>query len=423
MLGVLDRMYLPEPLTLTVAMVLVILLTSANYLVIWFQNRRQVALLWMLGASLLSSLCFAFRLLLPDRPGAVLGTAAILITLGCIWTGCRTAAGRRPWLPALVIPTAIWLPICAIPGFFTPPSARFAVPFLMAAPMLASALGELWPAGSASGAGPRRRLARWCVTALLGVQIVICLGWGIAQVLSMVRDLGIGSETVDLPVSAFILTGFNLIMSFAFVALIKEQSDWEFWQTAQQDPLTGLGNRRRLDSLLDTAVSAARRSAAPLAVLMIDVDHFKAYNDHYGHLAGDACLRAIAQALRGGLIRRGDEVLRYGGEEFAVILQATREAEAMAVAERLRMAVRAMDLPHAAQEGGIVTISLGVAVMEPGRTGERRIVDARTLIDAADRALYQAKDGGRDRIAAFAEASAAPASAVLPAPALRLDPA
>jgi diguanylate cyclase (GGDEF)-like protein len=217
-------------------------------------------------------------------------------------------------------------------------------------------------------------------------------------------------------------------MSFAFVALIKEQSDWEFWQTAQQDPLTGLGNRRRLDNILDTAVSVARHSAAPLAVLMIDVDHFKDYNDHYGHLAGDACLRAIAHALRGGLIRRGDEVLRYGGEEFAVVLADTRESEAMAVAERLRMAVRVMDLPHAAQEGGIVTISLGVAVMEPspagpGRTGERRIVDARTLIEAADHALYQAKEGGRDRIAAFAEASAERPVRVPPAADLRLDPA
>jgi GGDEF domain-containing protein len=397
-------MYLPEPLTLTVTMLLVILLTSANYLVIWFQNRRQVALLWMLFASLLSGFSFVLRLFLPDLTGAVFGTAGVLVAAGCIWTGCRTAAGRRPWLPALLIPGAIWLLICSIPGFFAPPSARFAVPFLMAAPILAAALRELWPAA------PRRRLARWCVTALLGVQILICLGWGIAQAVSMVRDLGIGSDAVDLPVSAFILTGFSLIMSFAFVALIKEQSDWEFWQTAQQDPLTGLGNRRRLDNILDTAVSVARHSAAPLAVLMIDVDHFKDYNDHYGHLAGDACLRAIAHALRGGLIRRGDEVLRYGGEEFAVVLADTRESEAMA------------------EEGGIVTISLGVAVMEPspagpGRTGERRIVDARTLIEAADHALYQAKEGGRDRIAAFAEASAERPVRVPPAADLRLDPA
>jgi diguanylate cyclase (GGDEF)-like protein len=418
MLGVLDRMYLPEPLTLTVAMLLVILLTSANYLVIWFQNRRQVALLWMLGASLCSGLSFGFRLLLPDLPGAVLGVATILIALGCIWTGCRTAAGRRPWLPALLIPAAIWLLVCLIPGFFTPPSARFAVPFLMAAPMLASALGELWPAGA--GPGARRRLARWCVTTLLAAQMLFCLGWGIAQALSMVRHLGIGSEAVDLPVSAFILTGFNLIMSFAFVALIKEQSDWEFWQTAQQDALTGLGNRRRLDGLLETAVSVARRSASPLAVLMIDVDHFKAYNDHYGHLAGDACLRAVAQALRAGLIRRGDEVLRYGGEEFAVILAATREPEAIAVAERLRFAVRAMNLPHAAEAGGIVTISLGVAVMQPGAG---TITDAQTLIEAADRALYRAKEGGRDRVASFAAAPDDAQIVAAPTPSLRLDPA
>jgi diguanylate cyclase (GGDEF)-like protein len=364
----------------------------------------------MLSASLLSGLSFVLRLFLPDLTGAVFGTAGVLLAVSCIWMGCRAAAGRRPSLPVLVMPAALWLLVSSIPGFFVPPTARYAVPFLMAAPILAAALRELWPTET------RKRLARWCVTALLGIQILICLGWGVAQAVAMARDLGIGSEAVDLPVSAFTVTGFSLMMSFAFVALIKEQSDWEFWQTAQQDPLTGLGNRRRLDSILDTAVSVARRSAAPLAVLMIDVDRFKAYNDHYGHLAGDACLRAIAKALRGGLIRRGDEVLRYGGEEFAVILTDTREAEAMVVAERLRLAVRGMGLPHVAQEGGIVTISLGVAVMEPSQTGERRIVDAKTLIEAADQALYRAKQGGRDRIAAFAKTAAAPPdAAVLPA--------
>ncbi len=401
-------------------MLLVILLTSMNYLIIWFQNRQQPALLWMLASSLLSSLAFALRLALPDRPGTVISTTLILIATACIWMGCRTTAGRRPWLPALLIPGAIWLLICCSPGFFDPASFRFAVPYLLALPLLALALGELWPAEQ------ERRLARGVVSALLLIEAVICLGWGILQLVSAARHLGLDTEAVDLPFSGFTVMGFTLIMSFAFVALVKEQSDWRYWQRAQIDPLTGIGNRRQLDESLDQAVRAARRAAAPLALLMIDVDQFKSYNDHYGHRAGDACLRAIAGALRGGLVRRHDQVFRYGGEEFAVILRETPEAEAMAVAERLRRAVRAMGLPHTAGAGAgaVVTISLGVAVMAPGGAAAAAILDGEMLIEAADSALYRAKEAGRDRVAAFtAEDAAPPAADRGPAPSLRLDPA
>jgi diguanylate cyclase (GGDEF)-like protein len=416
-LGVLDHIYLPEPLTLATTMLLVILLTSLNYLVIWSQNRQQTALLWMLSFSVLSGLSFALRLVLPDLSGAVISPTIILLAIACVWMGCRTLAGRRPWRPALLLPSAIWLLTCCIPGFFDPPSFRFATPYLLAVPMLAMALRELWPAAEA------RRLARGVVSALLAIQTLACLGWGTAQAVSALRHLGLSSNAVDLPVSAFTVMGFSLVMSFAFVALVKEQSEWAYWQRAQIDPLTGVGNRRRLDESLEQAVRASRRFGRPLAVLMIDVDQFKAYNDHYGHPAGDACLRDIAGALRGGLIRRYDEVCRYGGEEFAVILRDTREAEAIAVAERLRLAVRAMSLPHAARDGAVVTISLGLAVMVPGRTGGATILDAATLIEAADRALYRAKEGGRDRVESVTEPLAGSPPSVSATATLRLDPA
>jgi len=236
-----------------------------------------------------------------------------------------------------------------------------------------------------------------------------------------VHDLGIGSDAVDLPVTAFTLLGFTLIMSFAFVALIKEQSDWDLWQVTRRDALTGLGNRRHLDETLEQAVCDSRRTGAPLALLMIDIDQFKAYNDHYGHPAGDICLRDVAKALSGGLVRRADTVARYGGEEFTVILPNTRAAEAAAIAARLRLALRALQLPHEARVAGIVTISLGLAVLDETRAAT--IIDAATLIDAADNALYRAKEAGRDRVETFSEAVMAPPPAVLPAPALRLDTA
>jgi diguanylate cyclase (GGDEF)-like protein len=157
----------------------------------------------------------------------------------------------------------------------------------------------------------------------------------------------------------------------------------------------------------------SRRTGAPLALLMIDVDQFKTYNDHYGHPAGDACLRAIAGALRGGLVRREDAVSRYGGEEFTVILANTREAEAVSVADRLRLAVRALNLPHAGRTEGIVTISLGVAVMLGGEASVA-IADATNLVEAADHALYRAKEAGRDRVESFGEPVLAPPPAIAP---------
>jgi GGDEF domain-containing protein len=162
------------------------------------------------------------------------------------------------------------------------------VAYLLAALLLALTLRELWPTKA------ERRVARWLVTVFLGLQILLCLAWGIAQAISLLHALPLGSKAVDLPMAAFTLLSFSLIMSFAFVALIKEQSDWDLWQATRQDALTGLGNRRHLDDTLENAVRMSRRTGAPLALLMIDVDQFKTYNDHYGHPAGDACLRAIA---------------------------------------------------------------------------------------------------------------------------------
>jgi len=124
---------------------------------------------------------------------------------------------------------------------------------------------------------------------------------------------------------------------------------------------------------------------------MIDVDFFKMYNDRHGHVAGDTCLRAIAEALRAGLVRRDDQVMRYGGEEFAVVLPDTGEPAAVQIAEKLRLAVHRLALPQAGREGGVVTISAGIAVAKDNAT-------AQSLLQAADQALYSAKKGGRDQV-------------------------
>ncbi|MDE3126909.1 MAG: diguanylate cyclase [Gemmatimonadota bacterium] len=166
-------------------------------------------------------------------------------------------------------------------------------------------------------------------------------------------------------------------------------------QLAIEDPLTGLANRRRYDEFLEHEWRRALRARAPLAVMVLDVDHFKGYNDAYGHQAGDECLRRVAAAVQ-GVVRRGtDLAARYGGEEFAVVLTATAPANVAAVAEAIRAAVEALGIPHRASGAAPhVTVSIGTAVMVPDDQ-----TTADDLVREADRALYRAKEGGRNRVA------------------------
>lgn len=160
------------------------------------------------------------------------------------------------------------------------------------------------------------------------------------------------------------------------------------------DALTRLANRRRFDAVWLDEWQRALRQATPLAVIMLDVDHFKAYNDHYGHQQGDECLRRVGEVLLTTVRRAGELVARYGGEEFVVVLPGTSVIHAMAVAESIRANIQAAGIAHAhSGVAAVVTVSLGVAVGIPAQ-GDAR--DA--LVHAADAALYRAKDQGRNRV-------------------------
>ncbi|GAA4022590.1 sensor domain-containing diguanylate cyclase [Actimicrobium antarcticum] len=161
-----------------------------------------------------------------------------------------------------------------------------------------------------------------------------------------------------------------------------------------QDSLTGLGNRRHFDQELARAYRRGLRNQTSLALIMIDVDYFKRYNDVYGHPVGDECLRKLAHALDEALCRPNDVAARYGGEELAVLLSETDAAGARVVAERIRSSIQALSIPHTGNPAGHVTVSLGVAMCLP----EQPEGGASRLVDAADRALYAAKNGGRNRV-------------------------
>ncbi|WP_075292908.1 diguanylate cyclase [Pararhizobium arenae] len=163
---------------------------------------------------------------------------------------------------------------------------------------------------------------------------------------------------------------------------------------AETDALTGLANRRSFDDGLQKQFDLAKASGRPLSVLLIDVDRFKAYNDRYGHLAGDACLRSIAGAITTAVRRGSDIAARFGGEEFAVVLPDTDARSAIAIAEKIREAVRGLDTMHEGSEHGIITASIGATVF----TSDSRVNGVSELVGRADLALYQAKNAGRDRV-------------------------
>jgi diguanylate cyclase (GGDEF)-like protein len=180
------------------------------------------------------------------------------------------------------------------------------------------------------------------------------------------------------------------------------------------DALTCVANRRAFDAALEREWTRATRAHRSIAVALLDVDHFKLFNDVYGHQEGDTCLTRIAQACKGSVVRAADCFARYGGEEFGIVIADAELPVATLVAERLRAAVEALQIPHAASPRGFVTVSVGIASIVP-----RRGMRAHDLVERADRALYRAKGTGRDRVVAVdaGEAdmpSAAPALAAIP---------
>ena len=162
------------------------------------------------------------------------------------------------------------------------------------------------------------------------------------------------------------------------------------------DGLTGVANRRRFDEALLSEWRQCRRAGTPLALLMIDIDHFKRYNDHYGHPTGDACLQQVAAVLKAAMQRACDLVARYGGEEFVCLLPGCDQAPALAKAQALQAALAARGIAHeASPTAAWVTLSIGVAVAQPQAGGSPA-----ALVAAADAALYSAKHRGRNCISA-----------------------
>ncbi|SMQ58647.1 PAS domain S-box-containing protein/diguanylate cyclase (GGDEF) domain-containing protein [Devosia lucknowensis] len=215
-----------------------------------------------------------------------------------------------------------------------------------------------------------------------------------------------GEEQVQMADGRWLRIRTQPLMGGGAVVIVSDVSAFkraEFEQTAAArqfrllattDGLTGLHNRRDFDEALAREFSGGRAGHGIISLLMIDIDHFKKFNDFYGHLAGDECLRRVAECIGQACKREGDVAARYGGEEFAVILPGTDPTGAAVVAGNLLKAIAGMQIPHEASASGVVSVSIGIASGDVIHSG------ATELLKAADAALYQAKSDGRDRFVA-----------------------
>ncbi|KAF0183105.1 MAG: GAF sensor-containing diguanylate cyclase [Nitrospirae bacterium] len=186
----------------------------------------------------------------------------------------------------------------------------------------------------------------------------------------------------------------GLFMHTMWAILMQRQAEEVLKRCSIEDALTGVANRRHFDNVYEAEWRRASREKQPLTVLFMDIDFFKAYNDVYGHQAGDECLKRVAGCLRGVLQRLGDMIARYGGEEFVAILPNTEIAGAIKIAETMREKLIEMQLPH--EDSSIapyLTISVGAATGKPKEAAASDV-----LLESADRALYQAKNEGRNRV-------------------------
>lgn len=283
---------------------------------------------------------------------------------------------------ALYGPAALLLLVgaaAALAPSLAPPLMAFGAPVLMA--LAAAAVIAAVGISIAGGSVP----ARYFVAAMAGPAIGFTVAGG----------LDAGNPAAPLAAEWWVLGGVawqsvGLVLAIADRLRGAEQQAARLGEYAYRDPLTAIPNRRAFDERLDREWRRALRSGSPLALVMIDIDHFKNYNDKYGHQRGDECLKLVAVEIGETARRAGDFAARYGGEEFAMILADTPIEGAQAMGETVRMAVRDLEIPFG---DAVVTISAGCAAFVPADWQS-----AGDLVAAADAALYIAKATGRDRV-------------------------
>lgn len=371
-------------------------LTMALALFATHTPRREGLGLWALGL-VLHALCyvlFALRGVVADGASVWLAntllSASLALVLGAV---AQFHARPLPW-PAMAIP--VLLTALGFALWLHDARTRVVLAGLVLGLQLVLAAWALWHPTRPSQ--PRGALL---LSLGLGLQAALLLSRAFSVLHQGLAD-GAALQPGGMQAAVFLLVFIVVILtSLGFILMTKDRADAENLLLATQDALTGVANRRALIDALGRDLAHAVRQHQAYALLLLDVDHFKGVNDTYGHLAGDAVLRHVAQLLH-ARVRTQDLVGRYGGEEFLVLLPGTSAQGAQHLAEQMREHVA---LTPCLWQGQALTVTLSIGVCTCACCTES---DQGILIEAADRALYRAKQGGRNRVESNAYSAQAP---------------
>lgn len=386
--------------TLLVVLVFVSALLSALLALSWLQNRAVAALAWWSGSFALGTFGIALlaaRGRIPDVLSIDIANAATLLGYGLAWNSSRLFDERRGSLWLAAAGALVWLIACRVPAFYDSFFQRVALASMLVAGYAMAAAWELWR-------GDRQLPTRRFTALVLAAHGLFLLGRAPMLLLTSENPRPEGLATFAGPLTSALIFEtlvFTISTAFLLLSTAKEQLEVEHRRAAFDDPLTGLANRRGFIAGAEKAVEQARQSGRPAALLVLDLDFFKAVNDTYGHQVGDRVLRRFATVVTARL-RANDLMARIGGEEFAAVLPDTSLEGGLEVAERIRAVVAGMRVPVQGEAISVisVTVSIGVA-----SSWGKETLDA--VLSSADTALYRAKAAGRNRVKA---AEAGPSS-------------
>jgi diguanylate cyclase (GGDEF)-like protein len=377
--------------TLALVAVFVTVILGALLLFAWRRDQSTDALAWWGAGYLVGGLAFALlsaRGEIANVFSIEIANGLLLLGYSLLLAGTRAFSGRETPVTVFLVAPLIWLTAMQVPAIANDIDLRVIIVSSLQFGLIALMAYEFWR----ERAEPL--LSRWPTIILLATHAVILIG---RMIVVMVTPIMSHEDLFRSPVFAVMAFGtvlYTIAFAFLLLSMTKERTEMRHRIAALIDPLTGLPNRRAFMIDAEATIAGRVSRSAPIAVLLADLDRFKAINDVYGHAIGDRVLTVFAASLH-RCLGANDLAGRIGGEEFAILLPQKDEAGALALAERIRVVFA----DAAAEIGGhavAATVSIGVAASRIGGH------DLDGLLGRADGALYQAKEAGRNRVAAFA---------------------
>ena len=377
--------------TLALVAVFVTVILGALLLFAWRRDQSTDALAWWGVGYLVGGISFALlsaRGEIANVFSIEIANGLLLLGYSFLLAGTRAFSGRETPVTVFLIAPLIWLTAMQVPAIASDIDLRVIIVSSLQFGLIALMAYEFWR----ERAEPL--LSRWPTIILLATHAVILIG---RMIVVMVTPIMSHEDLFRSPVFAVMAFGtvlYTIAFAFLLLSMTKERTEMRHRIAALIDPLTGLPNRRAFMIDAEATIAGRVSRSAPIAVLLADLDRFKAINDVYGHAIGDRVLTVFAASLH-RCLGANDLAGRIGGEEFAILLPEKGEAAALALAERIRVVFA----DAAAEIGGhavAATVSIGVAASRIGGH------DLGGLLGRADGALYQAKEAGRNRVAAFA---------------------